>query len=337
VRPIDPTAPRPPPARIKFLLGFVAGLLFFEAAARAPMVVRRLDLAQLRATWLASRPAPEVLIVGDSTAHEGISAAQIGQLLGQPALNAALSSGSPIVMRRVVSALPTATKRIVFGISPLLLSDSWVMEPAEFEAATLRERMDIQGWGAGALGTAWRLYGRRLALRQAIALLVDRVLDRLHPSLPTAPTASATTRADRDDGRLDVDSPDHPDPLSAQHLWNAWAPRNAAFAGARARALTELVRAWVRAGTRVDFVLMPVSSPLRSVGATHPDAYDLSLNLLRELSKNANVRVFDCRSAVADEGFYDADHLKVGALRDGFGERLARMIRGDTTSCGDER
>jgi hypothetical protein len=75
---------------------------------------------------------------------------------------------------------------------------------------------------------------------------------------------------------------------------------------------------------------MPAASHIREQ-MKEAGVSDFQAELLKHVVSAWGGRILDCRAVLPDEAFYDADHLKVGALRSAFstalGEAVARGMR----------
>lgn len=309
------------------LLGFLGTILIVEALVRflpaeALPVSSIQNITLRKASWLAKQSAPEVLFVGDSTGHRGIDVVAFSAESGQTALNASITSGSPIIVRSMLEGVSWKPKRVVFTLSPMLLSDGWQAEPHEVDAMTFRERYELLGGGPAVLSTAWVTYRRRYLIK---------------PSLKALALGSALAADVRDFGpRVGVEDAFGSVAVKqkkenfedAAEKWASWTAAPPAL-GVRFAALEKLAATWKEQGAEVSYVLMPVHSSLRTVGEKDLEAWGFAGRAIEKLGG----RVIDCRAAVSDEAFYDSDHIQAGDERSAFAKRLARVVADPTASC----
>jgi hypothetical protein len=298
---------------VKLFGSFFVVIAIAELFARSSPVTRPIDLAATRGEWLDAQSPSKLLILGDSTA-ERINMDAVASAAHASALDGAVQSGSPILMRRTLAKVRWRPDFIVVGWTPFMLSDAWPPEPHEIEAATFREAAVLAGIGPASLEQL-ALYRHRTALQRLIR-------DALLPPIPSSPDPTAGTRDPN--GSVTVDLPSHPTDEDAARLWSLWAAKRPTR-GVRYRALRELAKRWRDDHIRVFYVLMPLSSPVRRLGERQ-NTWSFELHLLQELTAELGGTIVDCRSSVPDDGFYDADHLRRGALRDEFSRSLGRLV-----------
>jgi hypothetical protein len=236
-------------------------------------------------------------------------------------LNASITSGSPIIVRAMTKDVPWKPARIVFTLSPFLLSDGWTAEPHEVDVATFQERYAMVGAGEAVLSTAWVTYRRRYLMKPtAKALLLGTAgatqLRDYGPRIGAEDRFGTVSVRKKKKNFADADA-----------KWNAWT-RETPTLGVRYAALESLVESWREDGVEVTFVLMPVHSSLRLRGEKDPETWAFSSRALRTLSG----RVLDCRGAASDDAFYDSDHMLAGEERDRFSRQLAKTIAGPDQS-----
>lgn len=315
--------------RLRVVIGLLGTLLAVELAVRFTpadqiAVPSIQNITMRKVEWLAKQPPAEVLIVGDSTGHRGISVEAFSEGAGGArALNASITSGSPIIVRAMTEHLPWTPKKVVFTLSPFLLSDGWTSEPHEIEMASFAERWELAGGGPAVLSTAWVTYRRRYLIKPTAKAI----------ALGTAGAAEVRDFGPRvgiEDAYgsigVRVVKADFDDAAAKWAAWTSEAPR----LGVRYAALERLAARWKEQGVEVTYVLMPVHSSLRAIGSSHDEAWSFTTRALRPLGG----RILDCRAAAPDVAFYDSDHIREGAERDAFSKALAASIFGlETRGC----
>jgi hypothetical protein len=208
-------------------------------------------------------------------------------------------------------------------MSPLLLSDGWPAEEHEREVASLGERVALLGLGPGLLESLWVTYRRRTLLRAAI--------------IAAARGARRPRFVEDELGSLPMVRPPLIDSTSAaEALFALWSTGGAPRAGARADALLPLAERWRKEGSEVVYLLMPISSALRQALRAR-GLWDFATERLDPIVAAHGGRVLDCRAAVADDAFYDGDHLREGPARSAFSRRLGALIASGATSCDAAR
>lgn len=311
------------------VLGFLSMVVSVELLVRWLPVDRypvpSIQSVMLRkAEWLAKQPRPDVLVLGDSTGHRGLDMEKLEEGAGvDRALNGAITSGSPIVMRAMMKDVKFKPKHIVVTTSPLLLSDGWPSEPHEAEVSTFAERAALTSPGAAVVTSLWATYRRRFWMRSTVKAAALQLLGKKGQPADDRFFGVSSGRED-DHGSLAVEKAAVVGGDAAA-LWASWTSRNVE-GGARKAALEQLAADWQRVGADVTYVLMPVHSSLRALSEKEPVAWHFGEKTMIELATDHGGRVFDCRAAVDDTGFYDTDHLRKSRERDDFSRALGAIV-----------
>jgi hypothetical protein len=308
------------------LVGFLGTILIVEALVRLlppdALPVRSIQNITLRkAAWLAKQSAPDVLFVGDSTGHRGIDVVAFSAKSGLSALNASITSGSPIIVRSMLEDVSWEPKRVVFTLSPMLLSDGWQAEPHEIEAMRFEERYTLIGAGPAVLSTAWATYRRRYLIKPSLKeLLVGSALADVRDFGPRVGVEDAFGSVAVKQKKENFED--------AAEKWASWTTAPPAL-GVRYAALETLAAKWKEHGIAVTYVLMPVHSTLRAVGEKDLEGWGFTSRAIEKLGG----ALLDCRAAVPDEAFYDSDHMQAGEQRADFARTLAVALSGQSDAC----
>lgn len=304
---------------LRVLAAFVVALAAADLLAGSDWLFRDGEGAPLgqlvrKATQARAR-RPGVLVLGDSTGYHDIDAARLGALLHRRAYNAAVPSGSPLVMRWIVDRLERLPRDVVFGVSPLLLIDDYEAEPREWDAATVRERLALRPLAEAVLESGWGLFRRRHSLQRRFLQVLGYGRGPL----------DVHEGPERDDGSNPLSGVLGTSRAHAAGLLRKWCPPGGPTKGVRLRAARELVERLERAGSRVTWVTMPVPSTMRA--AMRARGLDRVATALAREATTARTRRLDLREAFEDEAFYDSDHMRAGPQRSSVARLLADALR----------
>lgn len=256
----------------------------------------------------------DLLLLGDSTAHQGLVPER---LTDGSVFNAALQSGSGIVAERLAQSVAAAPKQLIYaGILPEV-ADTWEPQRHERALMTLSERAR---WSPGTadlvLSGLSHFYLRRNQVRAALLAVTQRSRTRPRvasngesplgwlpqPSHELAPTERDALARDKMD------------------LWF----RTPSTGEVRLAALRATLRVWPGSTERI-LLLMPMSSSIRKRLAMRPEAPQLHARW-QTLAATTQSTLLDCMSAMPDARFHDDDHLDAEGAR-AFSDELGVWLR----------
>jgi hypothetical protein len=298
------TGPSPSASRdaMRVTAAFLFALVALELVVRANAA--RLDAHGMefevaaRAAYLRTQRQVGVLVLGDSTAREGIATPELAQALGDSAVNAGVASGSGIVAATLAQAVTWRPRHVVYAGAVIEVSDSWMLTSVETRSVHLT---DTPLWQP----EAWRhvtpevvlsslsdTYARRSNLLLALrgrryeTLVGDAYL--ANPASLAAPPAHLQA--------------------TAHELLGVWLQEDWSPSGLRRLYLERAMRAWSDGGATRTLIITPLTTQLQQLLDEHITR-DVVTGAWLEVARSVDAALFDCRQAVPDAGFKDADHL----------------------------
>ena len=336
------------------------GLDRLAASAMPTRVALRegaLPLIASKARWLAAQPPADVLILGDSTAHHGLDADALSEGGAGYVLNGAIQGGTVLVTRSLAASASWRPRVAVFAFitTAVLDRDDDASNVSDVEFATVRERFALVSPSEALFTSASAIYRRRALLvaiaawlrsRQPLARTGDgdrqfivgsyawgHSTDRRDASRDDADALRIETHVFTEDARgsLAVDLPSRrSDDLARDARQRGVAKEFHPDGGLRADVLRATIRALRADGVEVVLIEMPLASAARALAV---DALDRGHRIFATLAEEAHARLFDCRASLADDAFYDSEHLRASVDRSRFSHAIGRAIRDGATSC----
>jgi hypothetical protein len=308
-------------------LGFIVSVFLVEFLVRtASHRYLNIDdevVFQWKAAWVAESSPHDVVILGDSTAHQGLSPGAMKRAGVPSALNVASPSGSGVVAEEYARRAGWKARHVIYAAHPLMVFDT----PLQNHERHLWPLLEPYLWPPLTadliLARVWRTFGRRLALSSGLSRLVrDRSLQarerfdyRWWKATQDDDGFLRTDSQSTDVARREVEARAY----ARSIITDAVLERTTRF---RARTLVHAIASWLVPGGEATLIVMPQPKVTRDALAERAPHAALMARWL-EIGESSNAAVLDCHAALRDEELLDHTHPTVAG-----GERLSVGIAG---------